>query len=58
VVKITAFLTDLRDYDGYNEVRNQVFGDFAKPPASATVGTTHLVKPEWRIEIETVAVVQ
>ena len=58
LVKITAFLTDIRDYDGYNDVRNRIFGEFPAPPASASVGIAHLVRPEARIEIEGVAVIQ
>lgn len=57
LVKITAFLTDIRDYDGYNEVRNRIFGEFSAPPASASVGITYLIRPEARIEIEGVAVI-
>lgn len=57
LVKITAFLTDIREYDGYNEVRNRVFGNFAAPSASTSVGIT-LLFPETRIEIEGVAVIQ
>ena len=58
LVKITAFLTDIRDYNGYNEVRNRIFSEFSIPPASASVGITYLVRPEARIEIEGVAVIQ
>lgn len=57
VVKITAFITDMRDYDAYNEIRNEVFAGVAEPPASATVGTTQLVRPHCRIEIEAIAVI-
>lgn len=57
LVKITAFLTDIRDYDLYNEVRNRAFAAMSAPPASATVGGADLVRPEARIEIEGVAVI-
>lgn len=57
VSKITTFLTDMDDYAAYNAVRNEVFGGMAQPPASATVGTNRLVKPNYRIEIEAVAVI-
>ena len=57
LVKITTFLTDIRDYDLYNEVRNKIFAGASKPPASATVGGAELVRPEARIEIEGVAVI-
>lgn len=57
LVKITTFLTDMRQYDAYNAVRNRVFGAIATPPTSATVGTTQLVSPDAMIEIEGVAVI-
>jgi 2-iminobutanoate/2-iminopropanoate deaminase len=57
LVKITAFLADIRDYDLYNAVRNRVFAGSSAPPASASVGGAELVRPEARIEIEGVAVI-
>lgn len=57
VVKIGTFLVDMDDYAAYNAVRNEVFGGFAEPPASATVGTSALVRSSYRIEIEAVAVI-
>jgi len=57
LTKITTFLTDMNDYAAYNAVRNELFAQFAYPPASATVGTTALVRPECRIEIEAIAVI-
>lgn len=57
VVKITTFLTDIREYDLYNQVRNKTFEAMSNPPASATVGGAELVRPEARIEIEGMAVI-
>jgi enamine deaminase RidA (YjgF/YER057c/UK114 family) len=57
LVKITAFLVDIRDYGLYNEVRNKIFAGASPPPASATVGGAELVRPEARIEIEGVALI-
>ena len=57
LVKITTFLTDMRQYPAYNTVRNRVFGAVGAPPTSATVGTTQLVSPDAMIEIEGVAVI-
>ena len=57
VAKITTYLTDMDDYAAYNAVRNDVFGGLSQPPASATVGTSRLVRPNYRIEIEAVAVI-
>lgn len=58
VVKITAYLVDLREYGKYNEARNRVFADVAAPPVSASVGVSELVRPEARIEIEAVAYIE
>lgn len=52
VIKLTTYMVDLREYSLYNQVRNRIFGAFASPPASATVGVSELVRPELRIEIE------
>jgi 2-iminobutanoate/2-iminopropanoate deaminase len=57
LVKITTFITDIRDYDAYNEVRNKIFAGASTLPASATIGGANLVRPESRIEIEGVAVI-
>ena len=57
LAKITTFLTDMHDYDAYNKIRNRIFGEMAAPPASATVGTTQLVRPHLKIEIESIAIV-
>ena len=46
----------IREYDGYNEVRNRMLGSFSEPPASTSVGIT-LLSPETRIEIEGIAVI-
>lgn len=54
VVKTTAFLTDIRDYPGVNEVRNRVFA--GREPASTIVEVTKLVHPDAKIEIELVAI--
>lgn len=57
LVKITTFLTDMRQYAAYNAVRNRIFGALGTLPTSATVGTTQLVSPDAMIEIEGVAVI-
>ena len=58
VVKITTFLTDMADYEGYNAVRNQVFASASPAPASSTVGTSALPRPGCRVEIEAIAVIE
>ncbi|HWI15447.1 MAG TPA: RidA family protein [Burkholderiales bacterium] len=58
LVKITAYLVDMREYGTYNEVRNEAFAAVATPPVSASVGVSELVRPEARIEIEGVAYIE
>ncbi|MBN8975795.1 MAG: RidA family protein [Rhizobiales bacterium] len=57
VVKIGVFLTDMREYDQYNAVRNRIFADVSSPPASTAV-EAKLGRPALRIEIEAVAIVK
>ena len=53
IVKITTFLTDLKNYPGFAEVR----GEFFKPPYPASTAVqAQLINPEWPVEIEAVAV--
>jgi enamine deaminase RidA (YjgF/YER057c/UK114 family) len=54
VVKLTTFLVDVADYDSYAAVRLAMFPE--KGPASSTVIIAALIKPEFLIEIEAVAV--
>ncbi len=60
VVKINTFIVDLKaeDMAGYAEGMAQVFGDLENQPASTVVGVTALVMPQFRIEVEAVAVVE
>lgn len=55
VVKITVFLSDIREYGSYNEVRNEVFALIDPPPASSGVEAL-LASPGKRVEIEAIAV--
>ena len=55
VTKITCFLVDVADYDAYAAVRLRLFPE--NGPASSTVVVKELVKPEYLIEIEAIAVV-
>ena len=54
LVKITCFLVNTSDYEAYAAVRRQRFPQ--NGPASSTVIIKALVKPEFLIEIEGVAV--
>ena len=53
IVKITFYLTDIRDKAAVWEVRKAMFGDHR--PASTLVEVNHLVDPEGKLEIEAVA---
>ena len=55
VVKITVFLTDVRDRPLVNPVRQEVFGDTR--PASTLVEVSALVVPGAKIEVEAVALI-
>ncbi len=52
VVKITKYLTDMRDFDGLHRVLNTYFGDWR--PASTTLCVNQLSSPGARIEIDLV----
>jgi 2-iminobutanoate/2-iminopropanoate deaminase len=53
VVKVTVFLTDVRDRAAVNEVRREAFGDTR--PASTLVEVSKLVLDDALVEIEVVA---
>lgn len=53
--KLTVFLTDIREYALFSEVRNQFFADVQTPPASSAV-EARLGSPSVRVEIEAIAV--
>lgn len=55
VVKVTRYLTDMRDQDDLNDVQRRYFGDHK--PASTTVEVSHLVTPPARLEIDLIAMV-
>lgn len=53
VVEVTAFLTDMSDFGGYNAVYATFFG--SDGPARTTVAVHQLPHPHLRIEIRAVA---
>ena len=55
VVKVTIFLTDVRDRPLVNPVRQEVFGETR--PASTLVEVSALVIPGAKIEVEAIAVI-
>ena len=54
VVKVTKYLTDMRDFDGLHRVMNGYMGDWR--PASTTVCVNALSSPGARVEIDVIAV--
>ena len=54
VVKITAWLTDMDQYSGYNDARAAAFS--TRLPASATVHSPRLVRDDLLVEVEAVAI--
>jgi len=56
IVKLTAFLPKMTEYDGYKRARAAFFADVI-PPASTAVEIKGLLRPEWLVEIEAVIAV-
>ena len=54
VVKVTKYLTDMRDMDGMVAVLSEYFGDWK--PASTTVCVNCLSTPGARVELDMIAV--
>ena len=54
IVKITTFLIDIGDYPKFNKVRREFFPH--QFPASTAVAVRSLVRPEFLIEVEAIAV--
>jgi len=54
VVKVTKYLTDMRDMDGMVAVLAEYFGDWT--PASTTVCVNQLSTPGARVELDMIAV--
>ena len=54
VVKVTKYLTDMRDFDGLHRVMNGYMGDWK--PASTTICVNALSSPGARVEIDMIAV--
>jgi 2-iminobutanoate/2-iminopropanoate deaminase len=52
VLKVTVYLTDVKDRTRINPVRQEYFG--AARPASTLIGISALVVPELKVEIEAV----
>ncbi len=55
VAKVNVYLTDMSDFPEMNKVYKEQFPD--DPPARTTVGISGLAMPEYKVEIEMIAVV-
>jgi len=55
LIKLTTFLTNMDDYRGFVEVRSEFIA--APYPAATLVAASALVRPEWLLEVEAVAVI-
>ncbi|MET9532393.1 MULTISPECIES: RidA family protein [unclassified Streptomyces] len=56
VVKLTVYLTDLNDLGVFRKVRDE-YQDATSPPACSLVRVAGLVHPDFRVEIDALAVV-
>lgn len=56
VLKVTVYLTDVRDREKINPVRQEFFGDTR--PASVLIGVHELALPGLKVEIDVVAAVR
>ena len=56
IVKINAYMTDLRNYSTYAKIRGEYFKE--QYPASTVVGTTGLVYEGLMLEVEAIAVLK
>lgn len=54
IVKTTIFLVDRADYPTFADIRKDVLK--GHKPASTLVYVSGLVRPEWKVEIEAIAV--
>jgi enamine deaminase RidA (YjgF/YER057c/UK114 family) len=55
VVRLTVYLTDLADLPVFRQVRDE-FLSAQRPPASSLVQVSGLIRPEFRVEIDALAV--
>ncbi|SEK23058.1 RidA family protein [Streptacidiphilus jiangxiensis] len=56
VAKLTVYLTDLADLPLFRTVRDE-FVDTARPPACSLVQISALVHPDFRVEVDALAIV-
>lgn len=57
VVKLTSFLVDMSQIEKYRDVRTEFLKGIPDPPTSTTVAVPRLVREEYLLEVEAIAVV-
>jgi enamine deaminase RidA (YjgF/YER057c/UK114 family) len=58
VVQLTTFIVDIpKNIEAYREVRQEYLSGLPQPPTSTTVGVPALVRAEYLLEVEAIAVV-
>jgi enamine deaminase RidA (YjgF/YER057c/UK114 family) len=58
IVMVTSYVVDLpKNIDAYREVRQELWSGLSVPPPGTTVGVTSLVRPEYLLEVDAIAVV-
>ena len=55
VVRVTAFVTDRKNFNDYMAVRDHYFKDVSVKPASTLLVVSGFTKPEFLVEIEILA---
>jgi enamine deaminase RidA (YjgF/YER057c/UK114 family) len=57
VVQLTSYIVDIsKNIEAYREVRQEYLSGLAQPPTSTTVGVPALVRGEYLLEVEAIAV--
>jgi enamine deaminase RidA (YjgF/YER057c/UK114 family) len=57
VVQLTSYIVDIpKNIEAYREVRQEYLSGLPQPPTSTTVGVSALVRPEYLLEVEAIAV--
>jgi enamine deaminase RidA (YjgF/YER057c/UK114 family) len=58
VIRLTSYIVDIpKNIEPYREIRQEYLAGLAQPPTSTTVGVPALVRSEYLLEVEAIAVV-
>ncbi|MFQ5589658.1 MAG: RidA family protein [Phycisphaerae bacterium] len=58
IIRTTCYLADFRDYDAFNEIRNEFYADQQLEPLPAsTCIEARICRPELLVEIEAIAMI-